>query len=92
MSIQGYTVKSWFIIIAVLCGTSLSYAVSYNAFDVLYTGTRNDFSGRVGYTFRAEQTFDIHALGRSVNTAANGGVLQAAHAIELFEVSSQNLL
>ena len=92
MSIQGYTVKSWFIIIAVLCGTSLSYAVSYNAFDVLYTGTRNDFSGRVGYTFRAEQTFDIHALGRSVNTAANGGVLQAAHTIELFEVSSQNLL
>ena len=92
MSIQGCTVKSWFIIIAVLCGTPLSYAVSYNAFDVLYTGTRNDFSGRVGYTFRAEQTFDIHALGRSVNTAANGGVLQAAHTIELFEVSTQNLM
>jgi hypothetical protein len=44
---------------------ALSYAVSYNAFDVLYTGTRNDFSGRVGYTFRAEQTFDIHGLMRS---------------------------
>jgi len=84
--------RKLFIIITVLTMSCMSNAVSYNAFDMLYTGTRNDYSGRVGYTFRAEQTFDIHALGRSVNPFYNGGVLQAGHTIEIFEVSTGSLL
>ncbi|MFZ9012235.1 MAG: hypothetical protein ACO20W_10125, partial [Anaerohalosphaeraceae bacterium] len=87
-----HALKSWFLLITVVCWCSLCHAVSYNAFDVLYTGSRNDLDGRVGYTFRAEQTFDIHALGRSVKPDANGGILQASHTIELFEISTQNLL
>lgn len=70
----------------------ISDAASYNAFDMLFTGTRNNYSGRVGYIFRAEQTFNVHALGRSVNSFYNGGVLQASHTIELFEVSTGSLL
>lgn len=81
-----------FIIITVLSLAYVSNADSYNAFDILFMGTRNDYNGRVGYIFRAQQTFDIHALGRSVNSFYNGGVLQASHTIELFEVSTGSLL
>ncbi len=65
---------------------------NFNVFDELYTGTRDDFSGRLGFTFRAETDFAINALGRAVNPDFNSGVLQTSHVIELFEVSSGALL
>lgn len=71
----------------------LGSAAAYdNVFNQLYTGTRDNYTGRVGFSFRAEQDFAIEALGRSVNPDYNGGVLQIDHTVELFEVSSGNLL
>lgn len=64
-------------------------ATLYNVLNQLYTGTRNDFTGRLGYTFRAEQNANVYALGRPINPSYNNGVLQDSHAVELYDVASK---
>ncbi|HBG27401.1 MAG: hypothetical protein A2Y10_19040 [Planctomycetes bacterium GWF2_41_51] len=80
------------LIAVILTCTSALSAANYNVFDQLYPGTRNNFNGRVGFSFRTKTPFEITALGRPVNPAYNGGVLQAAHTIELFRVSGGALV
>ena len=80
------------IMFVLVSGAVCSGADYDNVINELYTGTRDDFTGRVGFSFRAEQDFSINALGRAVNPDYNGGVLQTSHIIELFEISTATLL
>lgn len=57
-----------------------------------YTGTRNNMTGRLGYTFEPVADFRINALGRSVNPSVNQGRLLNSHTIELFDVDNGVLL
>ena len=54
-----------------------------NFFTVPYTGTRNDFTGQVGYSMRPASAFTIVALGRSVSTAIAG-----SHTVRLWRQST----
>lgn len=56
-----------------------------NLFGELYTGTRNNFKGWVGYQFEPTRDLTISALGRPVN-----GFLKDRHAISIWKVSDRN--
>lgn len=58
-----------------------------NVFNTANTGTRNDLTARLGYSFTAEKDFQVNALGRPVN-----GVLQGSHEIQIFDVNTVTLL
>jgi hypothetical protein len=63
-----------------------------NIFTRSYPGTRNNWTGRLGYTFEAKQDFRITAFGRPVNVLVNQGLLRNPHTIELFDESNRTLL
>ncbi|TDH72085.1 hypothetical protein CCR75_000780 [Bremia lactucae] len=64
----------------------------YNVFYQLYTGEKDHFEGQIGFQFEATRTFNIAALGRSVNPMRHGGRLLRAHTIRLWEDKSQLLI
>ena len=72
-----------------LCNTAFAFD---NMLKQSYTGSRNNYTGRVGYTFIANKTFQIEALGRSVNPNYNNGVLQSSHIVELWDETPKTLL
>lgn len=87
------TNKSLIMILAMLSlGLLETACASQNIFNQLYTGTRDNYTGRVGFSFRAERDCAITSLGRTVNLTSHNGVLQHDHVVELFEIPSGNLL
>lgn len=58
-----------------------------NFFYCSYTGTRNDFSGTVGFEFTPSQDITISALGRAVSGAMNN-----SHPIKIWRVSDQSVV
>jgi len=62
-------------------------AVIVNFFNQLYAGTRNDFTGKVGYSFTPTQNISIVALGRTVSTA-----MVYNHTVEVWQTSTAALV
>jgi hypothetical protein len=58
-----------------------------NFFTQSYTGTRNNFTGQVGFNFVTASEFTIIALGRSISSA-----MAAAHTIRLWRFDDQALV
>ena len=50
-------------------GVPSSAVVLTNFFNQLYTGTRNNFSGTLGFRFTPSRNIIVTALGRSISTA-----------------------
>lgn len=67
-------------------------AAPVNYFNNLYTGTRDDYNGQVGFEFQATSSFYVDAIGRAVNPSYNGGVLQRDHVVRLWDVPTQSML
>lgn len=59
-----------------------------NIFNKAYAGTRNDLTGRRGFSFVALKDFAIDSMGRFVGS----GTLHASHTVELYDVQSALLL
>jgi hypothetical protein len=85
-------VKYFFVILLVAVFAAGAMAKSVNVFKSLNTGTRNDFTSRLGYQFTANTTVDVSHLGRPVNPTVNGGVLQASHTVELWDIATATLV
>lgn len=66
-------------------------AAPANFFGDLYTGNRTNFSGQVGFRFKATSSFYIESLGRAVNPDYNSGLLQESHTLRLFDEDTQYL-
>lgn len=58
-----------------------------NFFYNLYTGTRNNFTGTVGYEFTPSQDITISALGRAVSSTMNN-----SHSVKIWKVSDQSVV
>ena len=50
-------------------GVAVAAAALTNFFTASYTGSRNDFSGNVGFWFTPTENITVTALGRSISTA-----------------------
>lgn len=69
-------------------GTAGTTADARNFFTKAYTGSRNDFTGNVGYEFVPAATIRVTALGRSVG----GGRLRRNHRVTLWNVATHQPL
>jgi len=58
-----------------------------NFFKMLYTGTRNDFTGTVGYEFVPASDITIQALGRAVSTS-----MAHNHQVRIWRVPNQSVV
>jgi uncharacterized protein len=58
-----------------------------NFFNQPYTGTRNDFTGTVGYQFVPSQNITVTALGRSVS-----GTMNVSHPVRIWKTSDQSVV
>ncbi len=79
-------------VVTALAVSPVASAAPANFFGELYTGDRTNFPGQVGFQFEANSSYYISSLGRAINPAYNGGVLQDSHALRLFDSSTQSLL
>lgn len=61
--------------------------VVLNFFRIPYPGTRNNYTGWVGYEFTPSENLKIHSLGRAVSGSINGN-----HDVRIWRVSDQALL
>ena len=79
--------KSTFIDDVKLNSMTVSGSGYQNFFTALYTGTRNDFTGNVGYEFTPSANTVVTALGRPVS-----GTMSNNHDVKIWRVSDQALV
>lgn len=58
-----------------------------NFFNQAYTGSRNNFTGYVGYQFTPSSNITVTALGRAVSSGMNN-----SHAVKIWKVSDQSVV
>ena len=78
--------------LAVMLATNAATAANVanvNLFNQLYSGSRNDFSANLGFSFVPSQAITVSALGRGVPA---GTTLKTTHLIQLFHVSDSALV
>lgn len=72
---------------SLLIGPSTQAAGEVNFFNVAYTGTRNDFTGNVGYEFTPAADIIVTALGRPVS-----GTMVNNHTIKIWKVLDESFV